>query len=177
MKNTFIFNNKEYTYVDSGGNQPRLNERRMELPIGFEFVLNNPDIIEVGNVTRHYHREFTHDVIDLYEKSKWPIWNKDILTWKPEKHYKAAISISTVEHTDDPLLAIRNIQSLANHSLITIPMGYKRSLDAFDAPGKKFCMRRINLEDNEWEQTSDIIKNYKYNEPFPFANGVLIIIT
>jgi hypothetical protein len=56
-------------------------------------------------------------------------------------------------------------------------MGYSRSIEALDAPGEKFFMHRINLEDNEWEQTDDKIKNYKYNEPHPFANGVLIIKT
>jgi len=176
MKNTFIFNNKKYEYVDRSGNQTRVNERRMELPIAFEFVEKYKDIIEIGNVTRHYHQEYKHDVIDLYEKPAWPIWNEDVLTFKPPKKYPAALSISTIEHTENPVLAINNIVRYAPKYLITMPMGYSSDNGVLRLDYPMYFMVRKN-EDNEWEQMFDkeSFKLIKYGEPFKYANGVVII--
>lgn len=178
----FKFKNKEYKYFDHPGNQTAVNERRMELPIAFEFAEKYKDIIEIGNVTRHYHREYTHDVIDLYEKSAWPIFNSDILTWKPsdfdegDKPYKAALSISTVEHTKDTRKAIENIMRLTPHYLITVPFGYATTYDILGWNyWKTYYMKRIS-KDNRWKQIEwKDIKNPEYGAPYPFANYVAII--
>ena len=174
--NTFKFNNKEYTYFDHPGNQTRVNERRMELPIAFAFVEKYKDVLEVGNVTRHYHREWTHDVVDRYEKAKWLIFNEDVLNYVPTRHYNASISVSTVEHTLDSLKAIKNIISFAPKYLITTPFGYTTTKDIlnWDLPNT-YYMTRVD-EDNHWVQVSkqDIL-NKDYGKPFPFANTVCII--
>ena len=172
----FKFRNKSYEYFYHPGNQTAKNERCMELPIAFAFAEKYKDIIEIGNVTRHYHREYTHDVIDLYEKSAWPIFNEDILTWKPKKEYKAALSVSTVEHTKDTKKAIQNIIDLTPHYLITVPFGYAST---FDIMGWEFpttyYMKRIS-EDNQWQEVSkkEIVAP-EYGSPYPFANYVAII--
>lgn len=180
---TFKFRNKEYEYFYHPGNQTAKNERCMELPLAFEFAEKYKDIIEVGNVTRHYHREYTHDVVDLYEKSKWPIYNQDILNWTAPicedgepKIYKGALSVSTVEHTLDPRKAIENIIRLSTHYLITVPFGYASTFDLLDWDyPTTYYMKRVS-EDNRWEQIDrKDINEPEYGSPYPFANYVAII--
>lgn len=176
---TFNFRGKDYEYFIHSGNQTAKNERCMELPIAFEFAEKYKDIIEIGNVTRHYHREYTHDVIDLYEKSAWPIMNEDILTWtspNQEGFYKAALSVSTVEHTKDTKKAIQNIIRLTPHYLITVPFGYASTLDLLNWNFlNTYYMKRVS-EDNRWEQIEkkDIV-NPEYGKPYPYANCVAVI--
>lgn len=171
----FTFRNKEYEYFDHPGNQTSVNERRMELPIAFEFAEKYKDIIEIGNVTRHYHREYVHDVIDLFEKSKWPIMNEDILTFTPSKKYKAALSISTVEHTTNTKKAIENIIKLTDHYLITVPFGYNTTKHILDWKFPAFYMMRFTIDD-QWEQVEpETVRGFKYGSPFPYANAVAII--
>lgn len=174
------FQGKDYQYIDMSPNQTRVNERRMELPLAFDF-LGDPEgkeIIEVGNVTGHYRQEYSHhDVLDLYEKVPWnPIINDDVLTWKPTKKYTHAISISTIEHTLNPTLAVDNIITYAPRVLITFPFGYN-GIDALVEKHKNgmFFLRRVN-DDNEWEEvTYDMVKGTEYNTPFPFANAIGVI--
>lgn len=149
----------------------------MELPIAFEFAEKYKDIIEIGNVTRHYHREYTHDVIDLFEKSKWPIWNEDVLTFTPPKKYSAALSVSTVEHTLDPVGAIKKITQFAPKYLITMPMGYSSNNGVLKLDLPMYFMHRIGtVEENHWEQTTkkEALKA-EYGSPYPFANVVVFI--
>ena len=175
MSGKFTFNKRVYEYVDAVGNQTRVNERRMELPIAFEFVGRHKDVLEVGNVTRHYHREFTHPVIDLYEQSKWPIWNEDVLTFNPPKRYEAVVSISTVEHTIDALTAIKRITEFASTYLITTPFGYKTTENIIDLDLPTYFMKRVN-DDNDWIQVEkEDARGSQYNHPFPFANCVAVI--
>lgn len=162
-------------------NQTRVNERRCELPMGLDFLELNKGkrILEVGNVSFHYKPRgyYKHDVVDLYEKVPgWPVMNEDILTWKPQGRYDATLSISTLEHTDDPLLAVNNILSYSDHVFITIPFGYQRSNDVFEAFPDLLFMKRINLAENEWrEATREEVKGTKYNTPFPYANAFMIL--
>jgi len=175
MKNQFWFNRKVFTYVDMRPNQTRVNERRVELPIAFNFIEELDDnVIEIGNVTRHY-RDYKHDVVDLNEKVKWEVWNEDVLTWTPKKEYAGAISISTVEHTNDPLLAVQRILTFAKRALITVPVGYNRVREIIDNIDM-FFLKRTN-DNNEWvEATYNVVKDYKYGFPFPFANAIGVII-
>jgi len=177
----FKFQGKEYGYIDMKPNQTRLNERRVELPLAMEFLneFQGKEILEVGNVTRHYKpkTEMWHDVVDLYEKIEWQnIMNEDILSWNPTKKYDAVLSISTLEHTNDPLLAVNRILKMAPHFLITIPFGYSRTHEVFEAFPNLLFMRRINLEENEWvEATREEVVGTEYNTPFPFANAIMIL--
>jgi len=174
---TFEFNGKEYAYFDHPSNQTYANERRVEIPIAFEFVEKYKDILEVGNVIRHYNREYKHDIIDLYEQSAWPIWNKDILTWTPKREYPAILSISTVEHTSDPVKAVKRILSFAPKILITFPVGRNADhlLDA-DIKAKFYFLKRAH-KDNLWQQIYDIgeVRTIKYNKPYPYGNCIVII--
>ena len=171
----FIFRNKEYEYFDHPSNQTAINERRVELPIAFEFVEKYKDVLEIGNVTRHYHREWKHDVVDLNEKPAWPIWNKDVLTFEPPRKYPTTISISTVEHTENPILAVEKIVKFAPRYLISFPVGYHAD-EVLELKLPMYFMARVS-EDNQWKQVYDKkeIKDLKYGKPFIFANAVVFI--
>lgn len=173
---TFTFNGKRYKYVDMKPNQTRVNERRVELALAFEFINNlKDDVVEIGNVTRHYNKEYTHNVVDLHEIPTWKIENADVLTWTPTKKYKGAISISTVEHIGEPILAINRILGFTKNALITFPVGYAE-IEEIIKDKNTFYLKRIS-EDNEWIQsTYNKIKNCKYDKPFPFANAIGVII-
>lgn len=102
-------------------------------------------------MTRHYHKPWTHDTIDLYEKvpENFPNFeNADVFDWKPKKAYNGVLSISTLEHTVNPPKALQTLlewddprnpprrdpsllgngqmlpQSLIPNVLVTIPLGY-----------------------------------------------------
>lgn len=179
----FNFQGKKYEYLDAFPNQTRVNERRVELPLALEFLEENKDkeILEVGNVTRHYRPKgtLTHDVVDLFEVNpNFPeIINQDILTWNPSKQYDAVLSISTLEHTEDPLSAVNRIFKMAPKVLITIPFGYSRTNEVFERISNLSLkyMKRIN-DNNDWKEAiRKEVTGTKYNEPFPFANAIMII--
>ena len=178
----FNFRGKEYPYIDLPPNNTRINERRVEVSLGYAYLerYKGQEVLEVGNVMRHYKPKgiYTHDVLDLYETNpNFPeIINQDILTWCPTKRYKATLSISTLEHTSNPILAIANILSYSDHVFITVPFGYAKSYQVFEAYPDLFFMQRINNEANEWrEATRDEVAGTKYNEPFRFANAIMIL--
>ena len=176
----FTFQKKQYEYLDASPNQTRVNERRCELPLGLAFLeeYKGKRILEVGNVSFHYKDRgyYNHDVVDLYEKVPgWPVKNEDILTWKPEGRYDATLSISTLEHTYNPLLAVNNILSYSDHVFITIPFGYNGVDKIFEAFPDLLFMKRIN-QDNDWkEATRDEVKGTEYNKPFLYANAFMIL--
>ena len=162
-------------------NQTRINERRVEVALGYDYLeqMKDKKVLEVGNVMRHYKDKgyYTHDIVDLNETNpNFPeIMNENILIWKPNKRYDATLSISTLEHTEDPLLAVNNILSYSDHCFITIPFGYDRGNEVFEAFPDLLFMRRIN-EDNEWrEATREEVKETEYNKPFRFANAIMIL--
>lgn len=179
MNEIFKFRNREYKYIDRDYNTTKNNERRVELAIAFEFVDNTDNnIIEIGNVLKHYKKDYTHDVLDLYEKSSWFTIKEDVLKWKPKKIYSVAVSISTIEHTSNPLLAIQRILTFAPKILITFPIGYNNKdineiLDGFE---NIYFMKRINKE-NEWiETTKEEARKMKYDTPFRKGNAIAILI-
>jgi len=175
-----IFQNKNYDYIDMSPNQTRVNERRIELPLAMEFVEEHRDnLLEVGNVLRHYKPRgyYTHDIVDLYETNpNFPeIINEDIMTFPPKKQYDAIVSISTLEHTDNPLAAVQRVISMAPHIFITIPIGYHNTEPVVDAFSDSLFLFRVNKE-NDWEEaTREEVRGVQYNKPFPYANALLII--
>jgi hypothetical protein len=180
----FKFNGKEYQYLDMSPNDTRLNERRVEVALGLDFLekTRGQVVLEVGNVMRHYVDKgfYTHDILDLEETNpNFPeIMNQDILSWKPNKRYDTTLSISTLEHTGNPLKAVNNILSYSKHCFITMPLGVDGVLDVAEAyPDNVKFMKRINDKENEWvETTKEDVKNTKYNEPFYCANAIMILI-
>jgi len=180
----FKFNGQEYNYVDASPNQTRVNERRVEVALGLAYLeaTRGKTVLEVGNVMRHYVDKgfYTHDILDLDEKNpNFPeIMNKDILTWQPNKRYQATLSISTLEHTGNPMLAIANILSYSDHCFITMPfVDYPGVEDVYDTYQDLKFMKRLNLEENEWrEATREEVKGTQYGTPFPYANAIMILI-
>jgi len=178
MDKIFKFRGKEYRYVDMTYNYTSLNERRVELPIAFEFVDgSDKNVIEIGNVLRHYRGDYFHDVLDLNEKSLWPTIKENVLQWEPEKKYSMCVSISTVEHTSNPLLAVRRILTFAPRVLITFPIGQNCEVNRIlDRLENIYFMKRINKE-NEWiETTREEARKMKYNIPFKWANAIAVLI-
>src|SRR3990167_6625734 len=104
QKRSFMFRGQVYDYIDHPSNQTALNERRVELPIAKDFVKGIKSLLEIGNVTFHYGFALLHDVVDLNEKIPNVKYNADILRWRPTREYAQALSISTLEHTDNPFL-------------------------------------------------------------------------
>lgn len=168
----FIFNGKRYCYFDHRSNQTHKNERRVELPICFDYADNYSPIIEIGNVLQHYRRGYSHDVLDLHEQANWPVIHEDVLTWKPEREYECAISISTVEHTADPPKAVERILSFAPRVIITWALGY------FPLPvfPNMFFMKRYH-KNNWWVQANrEEVEDYSYDKPFPYGNAIAIVM-
>jgi hypothetical protein len=91
--------------------------------------------------------------------------------------YDAILSISTLEHTDNPTFAINKLLKMATNVLITVPYGYGNGWIEQLNLAKDYCyyMHRVS-EDNDWEQTTrEVVSGTKYGKPFPYANAVLII--
>lgn len=125
MKREVVFrlDGEQYRYFNR-----RINERCVEVALGSRFLSGAAKPIEVGNVMRPNEKQWGHDVIDLHEKR--PGWknyhNLDVLTWAPAAgQFDRALSLSTVEHTADPRIAIARILKWSPEVLITFPLGYK----------------------------------------------------
>ncbi len=185
----FDFNGREHHYFHT--RLTHHTERRMEVSLGIPFAQRyQKNMIEVGNVTRQHKREFHHFTIDLNEKH--PTWenyaNKDVLTYQPEKELQGALSLSTLEHTEDPATAIHRVLSWAPNVLITIPLGYRCAcgvltddvMNKHAWPEAEIHIMQRTTDDNQWRQidreeydnlTPDQIR---YGNRFPFANLVAI---
>lgn len=162
-QDTFFFGGRRHAYVTE--ERTKDNERRAELSLAFHFrERHKPSLIEVGNVTRSYRSKWKHDTIDLNEKHPGMAnyENADVLKWRPRKKYKAALSISTLEHTFNPPKALdailnwiepimvpeRNpedmepeiVPTLISHVLVTVPLGYYVKTDFQAAPFNTTCM-------------------------------------
>jgi hypothetical protein len=187
---TFKFRGSVYKYYCNIYNITWKNERAVEIPIVWELVKNcHGKILEVGNVLSHYH-SINHDVVDKYEKIGAVI-NQDIVDFSPSEHYDLIVSISTIEHVgwdespkDDKKIsvAIDNLKKLLNPGgiiVISAPIGYNFYLDSLLKKEKtsftsRFYLKRFS-KDNQWVETDwSGVENSKYNNPYPFANGILI---
>ena len=95
---TFLVDGKEFHYFYHFYNNTYGAERCVEIPVVRSMLsaANNEDILEVGNVLKHYYW-FPHDVLDKYEKAPGVI-NQDVVEFAPRKKYSTIVSISTLEH-------------------------------------------------------------------------------
>jgi SAM-dependent methyltransferase len=168
-------------------NLTHLNERMVELAVAFEWLKGESwsQGLEVGNVLGHY-KQMTHDVIDLYEEASWyqvrqRIINVDILHLHVPEKFQWVCSLSTVEHTADPVKAIKVLADFVKPGgklLVTFPTGVRQELDALimrpeeiNSLFTKTCT--IVREDNDhggWAPSSDI-SVVPYG---PWANSVFI---
>lgn len=189
----FKLNGRAYRYFQHRYNFTWLNERRVEIPIMRDIISRNPTarLLEVGNVLSHYDCKISHPIVDKYERvSRRNLFTEDAETFAEGAPYDLIVSISTMEHvgqdesprdSDKVFRTMRHLRSLLtpNGELIfTAPVGYSPSLDRLvdgaDGFVERSCLRRINVR-NEWEEADwATIKEMKFHEPYPFANGLVI---
>jgi cyclopropane fatty-acyl-phospholipid synthase-like methyltransferase len=186
----FKFRGHVYKYFCNKYNTTWKNERVVEVPIVWEIVKNcHGKILEMGNVLSHYYA-VTHDVVDKYEKAEGVI-NQDVVDFRTSERYDLIVSISTIEHVgwdespkDDKkiLVAIDNLKKLLNPKgriVVSMPIGHNPYLDNLLKEEKtgftsRFYLKRIS-KDNRWIETDwKGVENSKYNNPYPFANGIVI---
>lgn len=190
-RKSFIFQGRTYRYFYHRYNNTWRNERAIEIPIIWRIVRENRGkrILEVGNVFSHYFR-VNHDIVDKYERAE-DVINKDVCNFQPSKKYDLIVSISTLEHIGwdenprEPSKILKAIEHLKNllspggKMIVTLPLGYNSGMDRFLKEGrlrfdKQYYLKRIT-KDNKWIETNwDDIRDVKYGEPFPNANGLVI---
>lgn len=169
-------------------NLTHLNERMVELAVArhWGYPWKSARGLEVGNVLGHYW-SMQHQVIDLYEKPAWyqtlnrqPITSVDLLSLSgvKQRQFPWVVSISTIEHTEDPILAIEVLMGLTKPGgalLITFPTGVRAALDELVLSGLSGArMTTIGREDNDcggWVEFTDP----ELREYGPWANSVAII--
>lgn len=187
----FAFEGRTYQYVYAWYNKTWTNERAVELPIVSKMVKDNRGrrILEVGNVLSHYFPA-DHDILDKYERGNGVI-NQDVVDFRPSQKYDLIVSISTLEHVGwdekpkEPekfLAALENLKGLLapDGTLVaTLPLGYNPEMDHQLQANKchlthVYYLKRIS-QDNRWiECESHDVQGVKYDEPFPYANGLVI---
>jgi hypothetical protein len=189
---SFVFNGALLPYLISRYNSTWNNERTVEVPIVLALMGRGPKhILEVGNVLCRY-VNFSHDVVDKYERGAGVI-NSDIVSYTPFSKYDLVVSISTFEHIgyDEPeprnankILDVienlrRNCLSPGGAIIFTVPLGPNYQLDRYIFEGilmttELFYMKRVS-RDNEWLQVSvSDVSDSTYGKPFPGGNAVAI---
>jgi hypothetical protein len=168
-KRSFAFKGSLYQYFYHRYNSTCETERCIEIPVALEFLRNRPaaDVLEVGNVLRHY-APFQHTVVDKYEAGDG-VTNADVCEFEPPHKYGTIVSISTIEHVGwdedpfDPEKAIRAIERLrqmllpGGKMLVSFPIGHNLALDRAVQDGSLGCnelagMKRTGL--NNWIEVS-----------------------
>ena len=188
---TFRFQGADYRYFYHRYNITWRNERAVEIPIIWKLIEEGrgKKILEVGNVLSHYY-PVSHDVIDKYEDEDGVIV-KDIVDYRPNKKYDLIVAISTIEHigwdeipreSGKIFQAIENMRNLLSRNgkiVMTLPLGYNPEIDRMLRDAKigfteMHCMKRISA-DNSWVEANwNDIRNSKFYDPFPGANGLVI---
>lgn len=159
-----------------------LNERAVELAVVRHWGAPFEDFggLEVGNVTGHYW-PMNHRVFDLHEQPEWYqmqlVESIDILNCDPGRQFPWVLSISTIEHTEDPLLALHVLMRLVQSGgrlLVTFPTGVHPDLDVcVDAGAPMFtrgCTIVRDWDDEHWTQTPRML----VREYGPWANSVFV---
>lgn len=187
---TFTFQGDNFSYFYHIYNTTWVNERTVEVPVIWNIVKNNRGkrILELGNVLSHYF-PVDHDILDKHEKADGVI-NQDMVDFQPSEKYDLIVSISTLEHIgldESPRTPMKILHAIENlkkclrpggTAVVTLPLGYNFEMDKLLKEGKiqftkKYCLKRISVD--EWIETDwENVKNLKYNDPFPFANGIVI---
>lgn len=181
-----------YNYFYHKYNNTWLTERTVEIPVIWEIITRyiGKNILEIGNVLSHYF-DFKHDIVDKYEKANG-VLNQDIVDYNPNKVYDLIISISTLEHIGwnetpikplkilDAIKKLKQLLACEGKIIITLPIGWNPHLDKLLIDNKikyynKICLKRIS-ENNKWKEILwDKIRDLDFNNPFPSANGLIIL--
>ena len=194
LERTFTIQGKQYKYLYHLHGAWK-KERAVEVPIGWNEVKNHKgkNILEVGNVLSHYYI-IQHDVLDKYERQTGVI-NEDVVDFKPKKKYDLIVSLSTLEHVgyneckevqliekNKILLAIKNLKrclAKGGKLVVTMPLGFNPSLDkkiwneelGLD---EEYYLKRISVSNRWVEIEKEDIKDIKFGQPYPKANGLFI---
>jgi hypothetical protein len=166
------------------------NERAVEVALGLDFVRHaQGSLLEVGNVLNNY-REFSHTVVDKYEKGPGII-NEDVVTYSPATKFNYIVTLSTLEHVGwdetpkEPekiiaaITALKNLLAPGGRLLATMPLGHNGCLDQLI---REQCtgfsdvrfMKRISA-DNRWREVPlDQVLGSRYGSPYPCANAIIV---
>lgn len=184
MDNGFTYQGDEYPFFCHLYNMTWLTERCVEVAITHRWLTRFPpsmlgDGLEVGNVLGHYQHR-THQVYDLYETRSWyqeqDVANIDLLGIPEEwRTFPWVVSLSTIEHTDDPVRAIGVLKRLVAPGgglLVSFPTGYHEGLDGNLPTLRAEFDTLVTLARTRdgWAQTDDLVA-LPYG---PWANSVAI---
>ncbi len=165
MNSKFKLGSIELPYCYHEHNSSFRNERKVEVPLGAYFLDKfNNDVFEVGCVMPHYGRG-EHTIIDLTDNHPRNI-KANALHW--DYTGKNVLSISTIEHfmtreygngsNEDSITCLSKIVTEAKNYLITFPTCYNEFLHQHmksNAFIPRVMLKRINQNENEWEQYFD----------------------
>ncbi|MGH3899963.1 MAG: SAM-dependent methyltransferase [Pseudonocardiaceae bacterium] len=184
----FVFRGTHLPYTFARYNTSYRNERTVEISIAKWFL--SADVgrtLEVGNVMSHYGVR-GHTVLDKYEIIPG-VLNDDIIEFIPDQLFDTVISISTLEHVGwdekprEPgkvfraFDAARNCVAPEGRMLVTVPIGYNKTLDGalrtgeVEFPQESWLVR--TSRSNEWIETDrDEALGKKYGQPYRNANAI-----
>jgi SAM-dependent methyltransferase len=189
-KQTFFFQNQEYSYLFHRNNLTWRNERAIEVPIILSFVENDRGmrILEVGNVLSSYtHTDW--EIVDKFEHGM-NVLNVDVVDFSRPDTYDLIVSISTIEHVgydDDFKDQIKNEHAInvlksnlrkGGQLVVTCPIGYNLILDAkladniFGFTEEHFFVREGLTLWTESDKQKAISR--KFGTPYPLANALFI---
>jgi hypothetical protein len=192
---TFDFNGQQIQYFSHSYNQTLNNERCVEVAIAMHLIrartINLSRMLEIGAVLPHYlpvwETANRWTCIDLNEEF-YGVVNADVLTWQTPYLYDFIVSISTLEHLRNPqefydaLDRTKSWLAPGGTILITEPWGFQPWMDRilFNAVflDNIEVYRYDRLGQTEWVYVPDDSEPNRgpYNEEYPFANTVYILI-
>lgn len=166
----------------------RQNERGVELSFAARYINDFPDLVEVGAVTPYY-LKINHPVVDPYDSYEGCI---KLDAESVDLRGKNVLCLSTVEHMGNadygnkdldeskPIRFLEKLESETNSFLVTWPIGARPILDEYIFGGTKHnvvVLHRVSNEYPIWRVESDVnvLRRIKYNDPFPNANGLIIV--
>jgi hypothetical protein len=188
----FTYQGKSLDYFYHRYNVTWCNERAMEVAIGKLYLdqVSSSDILEVGNVMKHYFPIENHPVVDKFENGIG-VMNCDILDFSTGQKFDLILSISTFEHIgfdEEPkgdtkiARAIEHCRKMLTASgklVITASAGYNPVFDNLmldlyaKNAGKLSFMRRTRYF--KWEECSvGHFAHSRYNHPYPFGNAIVV---
>ncbi len=179
---TFELDGRHFPYWDNPNSLGIC--RRVEVPFGRLMLARwGKGLLEIGNVLAHHSAEDEHVIVDLREPNVWHLpnyYNADVQTYEPAVPPAAVLSISTLEHTENPTIALHRTLSFAAHAFVTMPLGYRPDevdplIDNLPDGVRIRFLQRIS-HDNRWEQISEercralSAEDKRYDGRFPFDN-------
>lgn len=186
MCRTFTFDGSKYIYETGKYDLARLNERAVEVPIAAKLLETNDNVLEVGNVLRHYgHRPYM-----VIEGGKEFVVNYLLGKWStaPTPIYDCSICIGGLAHlaVDDAIDMVQQIKGALKPGspyLFTIPHGSNEDIDMAITVNdfEVDYIMRMDKRDGElhtWKQELrrfGEIKDLAYNGKSQGANTLYIL--